>query len=266
MRGRTVWVAIGLLLWNEVEANPGKRRNRTQNKITMYGVQGVEPHPGCFYLQGEAGDQGVRAGKLPVSRNRTRKKKNKELGTERSPRVVTAQQREQWLRKHSPDLKSYPTSASAPPLSAVHMRRLETSAILMLQTSAISTLETSANEAYWGRRQAFVGHGSVPGREAVLRLRLQPPVVRDVLEGGAHDTAVAPPVGLVAVHQLLLGEGHQRPRADLVDALHGACGRERPAAACSGEEGGRKGGGGEVDMGGRWGGEEGSEWVWHHRD
>jgi hypothetical protein len=53
----------------------------------------------------------------------------------------------------------------------------------------------------------------------------------DELEGVLHEPAPAPVLRPVAVDQLLLRQGHQSPRPDGVDALHGHHGRERPAAA-----------------------------------
>jgi hypothetical protein len=64
-------------------------------------------------------------------------------------------------------------------------------------------------------------------------LRADAAVLDDPLEGIVHQAAVATLVarGAGAVHQLLLGQRHELAGGDLVDALHGAGGGERPARA-----------------------------------
>jgi hypothetical protein len=57
-------------------------------------------------------------------------------------------------------------------------------------------------------------------------------VLHDELKGPAHVSAGAADGLGVAVHQLLLRQGHQLPVLDLVDALDGRNGRERPARTC----------------------------------
>lgn len=55
----------------------------------------------------------------------------------------------------------------------------------------------------------------------------------DEREGIIHETSIASAVdGVVAVDQLLLGEGGQIARYNLVDALHCSNGGECPATPC----------------------------------
>nr|ACR35951.1 unknown [Zea mays] len=79
----------------------------------------------------------------------------------------------------------------------------------------------------------FFGLVTAPllGKVRVVGLGGDASVPLDVLERVVHEAAVAAlVVHVVAVHELLLRQGHQLPGHDLVDALHGRDGRERPAA------------------------------------
>mmetsp|Transcript_41349 Transcript_41349/g.107072 ORF Transcript_41349/g.107072 Transcript_41349/m.107072 type:complete len:218 (-) Transcript_41349:110-763(-) len=65
----------------------------------------------------------------------------------------------------------------------------------------------------------------------IVLLGVDAAVADDVLEGVVHEAALAAVVAGVAVHQLLLAQRHHLAGEDLVDALDGAGGGERPARA-----------------------------------